>query len=164
LLSGFSYTQITQAQDISIESRVIDLNTLEFEPKKLDLPIVKSEPAQKASSLPSKSPIAIVYATGGTDQWRNLVSQYSWPVEQALAVMKCESGGRADARGDGHLTYTLNGVEYGASYGLMQIRSLPGRPSPSKLVDPQFNLDYAYGMWKSQGWRPWTCARNLGIR
>lgn len=156
--------QDIKANDIVIEPKSINLLTLEFEPKKLDLPIVLKPEPQKPQSLPLKTPQAVVYTTTGTEQWRSLVSQYNWPVEQALAIMKCESGGRADARGDGHLTYMLNGIEYGASYGLMQIRHLPGRPAPSKLVDPKFNLDYAYGMYKSSGWGPWTCARKLGIR
>ncbi len=78
--------------------------------------------------------------------------------KRAWNVMMGESGGRADAVGD---NYPIRGQTI-PSYGLMQIRALPGRPSPEQLKDPDFNMKYAAGMWKAQGWRPWTVARNLG--
>jgi hypothetical protein len=82
------------------------------------------------------------------DQWAN-----------ALAVMKGESGGNAGAVGD---NYPINGV-YAPSYGLFQIRGLPGRPDKNQLLDPEFNVKYAADMYKNQGWGPWTAARKLGI-
>lgn len=82
----------------------------------------------------------------------------------AKRVMQCESGGRSDAVGDTKLAYWLNNTKYGESYGLFQIRYLPGRPSPDQLLDPAFNIEYAANMHHGQGFRPWTCARKLGIR
>jgi len=74
-----------------------------------------------------------------------------------LAVADCESHLNPNAVGDTTLQYYQNGVRYGASYGIFQIRYLPGRPAPYKLMDPDFNIQYAYDMFKKQGARPWTC-------
>lgn len=75
----------------------------------------------------------------------------------ALAVAKCESNINARRVGDGHLTFISNGVEYGKSYGVFQIRHLQGRPNPEQLKDARFNIDYAYNLKQKQGWKPWTC-------
>lgn len=99
------------------------------------------------------------YASNGTIN--PLIKKY-FPEAQwgnAQAVMMGESGGRSGAKGD---DYPINGVR-AASYGLFQIRALPGRPAPAQLVDPEFNVRYAAQMYKQQGWGPWTVARKLGI-
>jgi hypothetical protein len=82
------------------------------------------------------------------DQWKN-----------AYKVMLGESGGRADAVGD---NYPIKGL-LAPSYGLFQIRALPGRPAPDQLTDAEFNIKYAADLYKAQGWRPWTAARKLGL-
>jgi len=78
--------------------------------------------------------------------------QSEW--QKAYNVMMGESGGRIGAIGDTNTPY--------ASYGLFQIRALPGRPSPGQLLNPEFNVQYAVNLWRNQGWRPWTVARKLG--
>jgi len=98
--------------------------------------------------------------TGGGDAM-NLIRKY-FPQDQwdnAYRVMMGESSGRPDAVGD---KYEINGV-YAPSYGLFQIRGLPGRPPPEQLLNPEFNVQYAAQMWQKQGWGPWTAARKLGI-
>lgn len=85
-----------------------------------------------------------------------LICSKDWDCRTALAVFKAESGLRCEAIGDGHLTYNSDGTEYGKSYGLAQIRHLPGRPAPEKLKDCRFNLDYAHGLYKAKGWQPWS--------
>ncbi len=82
------------------------------------------------------------------DQWAN-----------AQKVMMGESGGRANAVGD---NYPIRGQTI-PSYGLFQIRALPGRPAPQQLSDPEFNVKYAAQMYNQQGWRPWTAAKKLGL-
>lgn len=81
-----------------------------------------------------------------------------------MRVMQCESGYKQTSIGDTHLTFMKDDVVYGYSVGLMQIRRLPGRPEKEWLLDPENNVRYAAGMWKSQGWAPWTCATRLGIK
>lgn len=50
---------------------------------------------------------------------------------------------------------------YGSSTGIAQIRNLPGRPSPTWLLNPYNNLNYARKLYESQGWEPWTCKKVL---
>lgn len=76
----------------------------------------------------------------------------------AKAIAMCESRMQIDRVGDASLTFIgKDGIEYGKSYGLFQIRHLPGRPSPDKLSDPDFNIQYARKLWEKQGWQPWSC-------
>lgn len=74
----------------------------------------------------------------------------------AKAVMKAESSCRVDAVGDGHITYVQDGITYGMSCGLFQIRMLPGRPPCSEMHDPSKNIAYAGRMFKASGWKPWS--------
>lgn len=92
------------------------------------------------------------------EQWRGLVASI-WPaseVDNVLAVMQCESGGNRYA-------HNTAGED---SRGLMQINVGPGAHTQwasYNLFDPETNLRLAYQLWQSQGWAPWTCARNLGL-
>ena len=92
--------------------------------------------------------IALIKKYFPKDQWEN-----------AYAVMMGESGGNAQAVGD---NYPINGL-HAPSYGLFQIRALPGRPDPKVLTDPEENVKYAAQLYKTQGWQPWTAAQKLGI-
>jgi len=80
----------------------------------------------------------------------------------AYAVARAESGLRPHAIGD----YTLDfkgkdGNVYGASYGVFQIRSLPGRPMVKDLLDAKFNIEYAYKMSKGGTvWTAWSAYNN----
>lgn len=74
----------------------------------------------------------------------------------AKAVMRAESSCRPDAVGDNHITYVQDGITYGMSCGLFQIRMLPGRPSCSEMHDPSKNIAYAGRMFKASGWQPWS--------
>ena len=101
-------------------------------------------------------------STGAGGDAMGLIKKYFPQSEwnRAYKVMMGESGGRADAVGD---TQPIRGV-LAPSVGLFQIRTLPGRPSAGQLKDADFNVKYAADMWKNQGWRPWTVARNLGYK
>lgn len=82
----------------------------------------------------------------------SLTNRYDWDKKIAYAVCMAESGGNHLAYGDGSTAYP--------SIGLMQIRMLPGRPSKEQLEDPEFNMQYAYNMWKNQGFRPWSAYKS----
>lgn len=89
-----------------------------------------------------------------------LIKKY-FPKEQwatAQAVMLAESGGNASAVGD---NYPINGQTI-PSYGLFQIRALPGRPG--NMTDPEANVAYAAQLWKAQGWQPWSAYTNGNFR
>lgn len=46
------------------------------------------------------------------------------------------------------------------SCGLLQVRTLPGRPSCDELMDPAFNVAYAYSIYKEQGMNAWYNSYN----
>lgn len=103
--------------------------------------------------LPPTSPKIAIRRTE-TRNWDYLLLKYTWPIFEARKIMACESGGNPDAIGDRSTAYK--------SYGLFQIRALPGRPSPEWLLNPENNVSYAYSLYKKSGWLPWlNCSRTL---
>ena len=77
--------------------------------------------------------------------------------QDAICIATCESNLRPGAIGDKWSAFK--------SYGVFQIRHLPGRPAISKLLDPAFNIRYAYNLFLHNGWRPWRiCSYKCGLR
>lgn len=79
-----------------------------------------------------------------------------WPspeVARALEVSRCESGLNTGA-------WAYMGED---SRGLWQL-NLRAHPQFAawNLFDPQINAYFAYHLWATQGWGPWTCAHTLG--
>jgi len=81
---------------------------------------------------------------------------YDWPKNIAYAVCMAESSGNTHAVGD---TWVINGV-YAPSCGLMQVRTLKGRPSCEELQNPQVNMEWAYRLYKAHGFQPWSMYLN----
>lgn len=73
-----------------------------------------------------------------------------------MAVMEAESHCRSDDVGDQRV---IAGV-YAPSCGLMQVRTLPGRPNCEQLKDPETNIATAYGLYAKHGFQPWTMYNN----
>lgn len=92
----------------------------------------------------------------------HLFTQYDWDADIAHKIMMCESSGNPNAVGDTNTKYH--------SYGLMQIRALPNRPSPEWLKVPENNISYAYKIYLQEGKRFGTtggwynCSKKYGIR
>lgn len=80
-------------------------------------------------------------------------------VQQAIRVANCESTLRAGAISPG-----------GGNWGLFQINTIHrGRVEAmghrwDDMLKGYENARVAADIWAEQGWRPWTCARRLGIR
>ena len=70
---------------------------------------------------------------------------YRWPIEEAYAVMMCESGGNP-----GEISPD------GRNIGLMQINLIHGY-GVEYLLQPANNVAVAYTLWLDQGWIPWAC-------
>jgi len=88
-----------------------------------------------------------------------LIRKYNWDWESAYKVMFCESSGNSNAVGDSNTKYF--------SYGLFQIRALPGRPSTEWLKVPENNVEYAFKLWnetKTFGKHWVNCSKKHGIR
>ena len=118
----------------------------------------------KRVSLPSRgwtSRNRTMILTSKVERWRRLVVKYfpKAAVENALQIIQLESGGNPRSKGD---TQPIDGL-LAPSIGLFQIRLLRGRPTEQQLYDPEFNIAYSAGIFKAQGWMPWTAARTLGL-
>lgn len=91
--------------------------------------------------------------SAGVEQWRYLFEQYPWPVEQAMAIADCESGGNPNAFGAA------------GEIGIMQIypNVWAGTYGPVETwYDPATNIAVAYNIWATVGdWRYWSCRRVL---
>lgn len=78
--------------------------------------------------------------------------------EEAIAVAQCESGMNPNAISPG-----------GGNWGLFQINRVhSGRAAAhgwawEHMLYSWENSLMAAELWSEQGWRPWTCARHLGI-
>ena len=137
----------------------VRLHIGEYEYVEADLiAMAMPEPPGPAWLPPVFSPPA-TYPTN-IEFWRAWVVDYSWPVEEALAIIGCESGGNSDAISrtndwglfQHHLTY-------------WEARSAKaGYPNTSPL-DPKVNVAVAWWLWNSKGgsWTDWTCGTILGL-
>lgn len=94
--------------------------------------------------------------TPKTDIEKKICDVFGSDCPMAIAICKAECGCRENAVGDGSLTFMQDGIEYGKSYGIFQIRHLPGRPSPEQLLNADFNIEYAYNLYKRSGFNPWS--------
>ena len=107
------------------------------------------EPSVQAESV---KPVAKATAPVGCETYRHMVEKYDWNVDTMMYAMQKESGCNPQAVGD---NYVIVGV-YAPSCGLLQVRTLAGRPTCEELKDPATNIATAYAIWKSQGYRAWT--------
>jgi soluble lytic murein transglycosylase-like protein len=90
----------------------------------------------------------------GCEAYRPIVSKYDWDVNTALAIMRAESGCRADAYG-----VNTNGSN---DAGLMQINSVHvGSVIGNKeRFDAAANIAAAYKVYRGSGWRAWATFTN----
>lgn len=150
---------------IQKQKEIEDLNKqLEEEKKRADAR-VSARVASATYVNDKKSYVSPNVNTGGAEQWRSLVSQYDWPVDQALTIMACESGGMPTK-------HNYNPSTKDNSWGLFQVnlwsRNALTRPAASELVKPEVSVAFAYRLWSgpkrfghSGGWA--NCARRHGI-
>jgi hypothetical protein len=109
----------------------------------------KQTPTQTQNTQPASSG----EGTGGNcEAYRHLIARYSWDTETMMRAMRLESGCNPNAVGD---QYVIGGV-YAPSCGLLQVRTLPGRPNCEQLKNPAFNIATAYKIWQGQGYRAWS--------
>lgn len=86
------------------------------------------------------------------------IAKYDWQQDIAIAVMKAESGGNANAKNNNPAT-----GDY--SIGCFQINiygaNARSRPSELELYDPKVNVAFAYRLYSSSGWQnQWGAYRN----
>ena len=98
-------------------------------------------------------------SAGGCERFQPLLEKYDWDVRIMKAIMQAESYCNENATGDTSLTFTQNGRTYGYSVSLFQVRILPGREACDSR-NPEINIDCAYHVWKSQGYKAWSVYTN----
>jgi len=106
-------------------------------------------------------PVAAVVT--GCEQYRAEFSKYDWDVRVMMAIMEAESthdyiSCDPNAVGD---NYVINGL-LAPSCGLLQIRTLVGRPTCEQLKDPTTNVEWGYKIFTSQGLSAWSKYTNGG--
>lgn len=112
-----------------------------LEPTPTPLPIPEATVAVQAASAPPQRVPATQF---DNDAILDLLRQYDWPLDQAIAVMMCESGGNPNA-------YNASGAT-----GLFQLH--PHRP---ENFDPATNVAGAYakyldGVRQGNAWAHWN--------
>lgn len=125
-------------------------------------PTAEPTPTPKPATKPRKA----VVNTAGVEQWREVVSRYDWPVEEALTIMKCESGGN-----ESRINNNPRTGDY--SVGLFQVNLIgkmrQTRPPETWLLVGENNIAHAYKMYSGMGRRFGTtggwynCAKKFGI-
>ena len=99
-----------------------------------------------------------------------LICSYPWPCNEALNIVYGPTSGcpNGESRGDPNALGDYGLGDPGPnSFGLFQIYypvhyAVVG-PDPYALLDPEFNVRIAYGIYTdairywNDGWRPWTC-------
>lgn len=94
---------------------------------------------------------------GNCEQYRSIISQYSWNVETAVAVCNAESGGIASKNHEDDNHKICLG-----SRGLFQI----GCDSTSNfegMFEPGANIAQAYSLYANRNWQPWSVCYNGAV-
>ena len=96
----------------------------------------------------------------GIYAFRSIICRYDWPCSEAIRVvygptppnqqapLGCDNG---ESGGDERA-----GEGWSDNIGLFQINLIHGF-TVAQLVDPVFNTQVAYDLWRDQGWQPWSC-------
>lgn len=80
-------------------------------------------------------------------------SKYNWNVDTVVRIAKAESGCNTNAVGD---NYPIGGL-HAPSCGVLQIRTLSGRPTCEQLKDLATNIAWAYKISNGgANFTPWS--------
>jgi hypothetical protein len=120
------------------------------------IPAVRN-PESPSGGSPESHFHAVQIGTGGDCAgWIETIAAHfpSDQVGKACSVMMCETGGTGDP--------TIHNPRSSAS-GLWQFldstwESTTGKPAPAANYSANEQTAAAASLWRSQGWRPWSCA------
>lgn len=95
------------------------------------------------------------------DPCRLVYDYKEWDGKTMYGICKAESMGNPKATGDTSLTFVKDGVTYGMSCGMLQVRVLPGRGiTCEQMHNPEQNVAKAYEIWKAQSYTAWSVYSN----
>lgn len=123
--------------------------------------------APRPTVMPKKAPVKrslvpVAYASDSqptSQEIADYIKSKSWPYETALRVAKSENfWNQTHSFNCGRTHVNNNGS---IDRGIFQINSVHDKQiSPEDALDCYKNIDYAYNMWKVQGWNPWYAYKN----
>ena len=165
LISGLKDTQ-KQIANLSTESKIhsqqISVYKARAEAKRLEaLQAVQKAEADKLAQVQAeerdraeKARLAVINS-GECGQWQALVAGYNWNTRIATAVMRAESGCRANAFNPSNSDGSTDG-------GLFQVNSVhcPHLISCGERSDPAKNVAAAYKIYASGGWNAWSAYKS----
>lgn len=90
--------------------------------------------------------------------FKNNIEAYIYEVfgedyDDAMKVLECENRGL----NPNAINHNRNGS---IDEGIFQINSIHKQPN---MQDYKANIDYAYKIFKRQGWSPWSCSHKVGV-
>lgn len=105
-------------------------------------PVKVPEPAPPVVETPQ------ITQASGCEKYRDIIDNYSWNVDTAIAVCNAESSGNATTS---NLSDYHSFADCRGSFGLFQINCSHGR-----VYDPGRNIQIAAAMYEARGWKPWA--------
>lgn len=132
----------TEVQEVQTVAEVVQPTITSEAPTPIPVPVVEPERPPE--------PVKVVVATypQGCEDFRQLISQYDWNVDVAMAVMKAESSCNSQVVNNNQSTRDY-------SVGLFQINiygaNARTRPSEAELKDPVTNISWAYSIYQGNG-------------
>jgi hypothetical protein len=141
-------TQAVQAEAPRKEiAEVKDINVPDLKEKAPTEQQVVSEP-EAVTETKTVAAKPVTPNPSGCEKYRDLIDNYSWNVDVAIAVCNAESSGNANTSNlnDYHSFANCRG-----SFGLFQINCSHGR-----VYDPVKNVQIAAAMYEASAWKPWS--------
>jgi hypothetical protein len=98
--------------------------------------------------LQAESPTADLPEQTPCEYYKDIIKQYDWNDDVAIAVMMAESSCRPEVVNwkDKHATCM-------GSAGLFQVGCI--NAPIEEMQDPKQNIDKAYKLYQERGWKPW---------
>ncbi len=155
LLLAFVLVNIAHAEKITITTTYTLRTTYAKEPARKVAARILPTP-QPHLTKPKVRALKAVVPVDKETVAQKIREVFGADAEVAIAIARAESGLRTEAVGDMSLAFNDNGTIKGMSCGAFQIRVLGNRPTCEQLQDLDTNVRYAYGMFKAQGWSPWS--------
>lgn len=113
--------------------------------------------APLVDETPTPVDTAVVEKVTGCEQYRPIVSQYSWNADIAMAIMQAESGCNPSAYNG------TNNADGSDDAGLFQINSIhvkSGLIADEARYDPDKNIEAAHSVYLGSGWSAWSVYNN----
>ncbi len=119
----------------------------------------RKEGPKKSIILPSPTPTPKKKTSLTTDQTiADYIASKNWDYSTAIRLAKSENFWNLNKHFDCRRTNVNK--DGSIDRGIFQINSIHTDISPEDAFDCFKNIDYAYNLWKRQGWYPWSAWLN----